>query len=67
MGSALAGASGISHDELLASLPEQFGVATGRMGEPEEIADLVAFLLSDRAANIVGADYTIDGGTLTTA
>jgi NAD(P)-dependent dehydrogenase (short-subunit alcohol dehydrogenase family) len=34
----------------------------GRMGEPEEIAGLVAFLLSDEAAFITGSAYDIDGG-----
>jgi NAD(P)-dependent dehydrogenase (short-subunit alcohol dehydrogenase family) len=36
--------------------------ATGRFTRPEEIADLIVFLASDRAANITGADYVIDGG-----
>jgi NAD(P)-dependent dehydrogenase (short-subunit alcohol dehydrogenase family) len=30
------------------------------------VADLVVFLASDRAANITGADMTIDGGMITT-
>jgi NAD(P)-dependent dehydrogenase (short-subunit alcohol dehydrogenase family) len=34
----------------------------GRMGQPEEIAGLVAFLLSDEAAFITGSAYDIDGG-----
>ncbi|MFB4308377.1 SDR family NAD(P)-dependent oxidoreductase [Actinomadura sp. GTD37] len=39
---------------------------TGRFTRPEEVADLVAFLAGDRAANITGADYTIDGGLIST-
>jgi len=35
----------------------------GRMGEPAEIAALVAFLCSDEAAFITGSAYDIDGGT----
>ena len=34
----------------------------GRVGKPEEIADLIAFLASPRAAWITGATYSIDGG-----
>ncbi len=36
--------------------------AVGRMGESQEVADLVAFLCSDQAKFITGADYLIDGG-----
>ncbi|HTU38389.1 MAG TPA: SDR family oxidoreductase [Acidimicrobiales bacterium] len=36
--------------------------ATGRFSAPEEVADLIVFLASDRSANITGADYLIDGG-----
>jgi NAD(P)-dependent dehydrogenase (short-subunit alcohol dehydrogenase family) len=34
----------------------------GRTGRPEEIADLILFLASDRASWITGATYSIDGG-----
>ena len=37
----------------------------GRMGKPEEIAALAAFICSDDAAFITGTDYPIDGGFLT--
>jgi len=34
----------------------------GRIGEPEEIADLILFLASSKAEWITGATYSIDGG-----
>jgi NAD(P)-dependent dehydrogenase (short-subunit alcohol dehydrogenase family) len=34
----------------------------GRMGKPEEVADLAVFLCSDQAGFITGTDYPIDGG-----
>jgi NAD(P)-dependent dehydrogenase (short-subunit alcohol dehydrogenase family) len=41
-------------------------MVTGRFTRPEEVADLALFLASDRAANITGADFVIDGGLLQT-
>ena len=34
----------------------------GRAAEPEEIVSLIAYLCSDEAAFITGANYRIDGG-----
>jgi NAD(P)-dependent dehydrogenase (short-subunit alcohol dehydrogenase family) len=41
-------------------------MVTGRFSQPAEVADLVLYLASDAAANITGADFTIDGGLIPT-
>jgi len=50
-------------DDSAKAYAEDFPIA--RMGEPEEVAELVAFLASDRAAYITGASLDINGGDLT--
>ncbi len=42
------------------------GIPIGRPNQPAEVAELLAFLASDRAATIHGAEYTIDGGNVPT-
>jgi NAD(P)-dependent dehydrogenase (short-subunit alcohol dehydrogenase family) len=42
------------------------GFATGRFTTPEEVATLITFLASGRAANITGGNYLIDGGLIKT-
>jgi glucose 1-dehydrogenase len=45
-------------DALLHNIP------LGRMGSPEEVANVVAFLASDEAAYVTGSTYFIDGGLI---
>jgi NAD(P)-dependent dehydrogenase (short-subunit alcohol dehydrogenase family) len=42
------------------------GIPVGRPGTPEEVAELACFLASDRAGFVIGVDYILDGGTMTT-
>jgi len=58
---------GISEDQAREKLMATLGgIPIGRPGKPEEVAELVAFLASARAASIHGAEYVIDGGTIPT-
>ncbi|MGK2287122.1 SDR family NAD(P)-dependent oxidoreductase [Pedomonas sp. V897] len=47
--------------------PEQYDILNasipmGRMGEPDDIANMILFLSSDEAKYITGAEFTVDGG-----
>ena len=51
-----------SKDQFLADICRSWGIVSSRWGTMEEVADLVTFLASDRAAYINGARIMIDGG-----
>ncbi|MGL5816567.1 MAG: oxidoreductase [Phycicoccus sp.] len=64
----MAAGSGTNAEAVLDEvLPQAMGISTGRVTEAREVADLVLFLASPRAANITGADVVIDGGQVKTA
>jgi NAD(P)-dependent dehydrogenase (short-subunit alcohol dehydrogenase family) len=67
MVSALAAADGVDEDASRRKIMESIGgIPLGRPSRPEEVAELVAFLVSDRASSIVGAEHVIDGGSTQT-
>ena len=58
---------GVSRDAALQQIMDTLGgIPLGRPAQPDDTAELVAFLVSDRARAITGTEYVLDGGTLPT-
>jgi len=63
----IADEAGIGYDEAVQVIMNSLGgIPLGRPAEPREVADLIAFLASDRATSITGTEHVIDGGTIPT-
>jgi NAD(P)-dependent dehydrogenase (short-subunit alcohol dehydrogenase family) len=61
----LAAALGSDRDAVLErGAPEAMGLHTGRLLDPQEVADVIALLASPRSASTTGADFVVDGGFL---
>ncbi|QRP47940.1 SDR family oxidoreductase [Amycolatopsis sp. FDAARGOS 1241] len=64
----MATASGVTREQVLdEGAPASMGIALGWMGEADEVAHAVAFLLGLEARWITGTDLVIDGGTIKAA
>ena len=63
----LAESSGTSFDESQQALMNDLGgIPMGRPAKPEEVAELIGFLVSPRANYLTGTEYIIDGGPIPT-
>lgn len=61
----LAKSLGITLEDMTQKLMNNLGgIPMGRIAEPDEVAELVGFLVSPRAEYLTGANYKIDGGTI---
>jgi len=58
--------SGLDTETARRQLIDRVGIPLGRPGQPSEVAELVAFLASDRAAFLTGSQYAVDGGSIPT-
>ncbi len=58
----IAKARGITSDEAVKAQAAK--VPLGRFAEPQEIADVIAFLCSARSSNVTGAAWSVDGGAV---
>jgi len=62
-------APGVTRTDMVANLPEEMvervsaGIPLGRVGEPEEVADVFLFLASELASYVTGAVISVDGAT----
>jgi 3-oxoacyl-[acyl-carrier protein] reductase len=64
LGPSLVSGTGPGDEVAATQIARAAAIPMGRLGEPIELGDLVAFLASERASYITGAAYQVDGGII---
>jgi NAD(P)-dependent dehydrogenase (short-subunit alcohol dehydrogenase family) len=62
----MAESNGITLKQMEQNIIDHLGIPMRRPGTPEEAAEMVAFLASDRASWVTGGEFRIDGGIIPT-
>lgn len=60
----IADSQGITQEEVQQQIVDHLNVPMGRPGEPDDVAEMIAFLASRRAKWLTGAEFRVDGGII---
>ena len=62
----MADKQGVTTEEVTRQIVDHLKLPMGRPGDPEDVAEMIAFLASDRAKWLTGAQFRVDGGIIPT-